>query len=568
MSETSLKSPVKKIFKSYKTSLIYLGIFTATINILMLTPPLYMLQVYDGVMRSRSTETLFMLTLIVLWLFLIMALLEFVRSRMMIRLSAKLDETMAPIIYTAALSRAVKQPGSGSTQPISDLLSIRQFMSSPGAFAFFDAPWTVVYLAIMFVFHSWFGWFAIMAMTVLIILAIANELATKKLNEKSNMSHFQATQLMAEQLKGADVIKAMGMEANMLKVWSEKNQIHLQANSYAADKTSIWQQSAKSMRLVFQSLILGLGAYLAINNEITTGMLIAGTILMGRALAPIDQMIGAWKGYTNAKSAMLRLDQLIENNPVDENHMQLPAPKGKLSVESVSVVPPGASKMSLTNVSFKLEAGEILGVIGASGAGKSSLAKMLVSIWPQMTGVVRLDESDILNWNRAELGAYIGYLPQDVELFNGTVAQNIARFGEIDSNKVVQAATLAGVHELCLGLDKGYDTPIGDGGVALSGGQRQRIGLARALYGLPKLVVLDEPDANLDEAGELALLKVILYLKQVQSTVIIISHRPNMLNVVQKLLVLTNGYVKAFGPRDQVIEALKAPQPNAQNGGA
>jgi ATP-binding cassette subfamily C protein EexD len=515
-------------------------------------------------MMSRSNETLLMLTLIVVWLFLVMGLLEYTRSGLMIRMGSQLDAKLNRRLYGAMVDYALAKPGQGTAQPMSDLTAVRQFLTGNGLFAFFDAPWMPIYIAVLFLFHPMFGWFAIGAAIILVILAVLNERSTKDLLAEANSESIKANQAAAIQLRSVEVLHAMGMLPALRDRWLSKHLKFLKFQSDASDKAAIWANLSKSLRLLFQSLILGLGAYLAVKNEITSGMLIAGSIIMGRALAPIDQMIATWKQFGSARSAYNRLDKLLEAHPEKAKVMSLPAPKGAVSVEGVVLVPPGAKHPSLINVSFAIGAGEVLGVIGPSAAGKSSLARALMGVWPLANGKVRLDGADLMHYNREELGPYVGYLPQDVELFEGTIAENIARFGEVDADRVVQAAQLAGVHDMILRLPGGYNTLLGNGGVALSGGQRQRIGLARAMYGNPRFVVLDEPNSNLDDAGERALVQAVLNFKQMGTTVVLITHRPGILGVTDKILLLVEGQVKAFGPRDDVLRALQQPQQPTQ----
>ena len=565
-------SELTSVIGSFKHAFLYIGLFSFVINLLMLVPPLYMLQVYDRVMMSRSNETLFMLTAIVVWLFLVMGLLEYVRSGLMIRLGSQLDAKLNRRLYGAMVDYALAKPGQGSAQAMSDLTNVRQFLTGNGLFAFFDAPWMPIYIAVLFMFHPVFGWFAVFAGAVLVVIAIFNERATKAPLAEANSLSIQSNQAVATQLRSVEVLHAMGMLGSLRERWLGKHLKFLGRQSDASDKAAVWANLAKSLRLLFQSLILGLGAYLAVQNEITSGMLIAGSIIMGRALAPIDQMIATWKQFGGARSAYERLEGLLAEFPDKKDPMSLPAPKGNISVEAAYLFPPGSKQQSLVNISFAVNAGEVLGVIGPSAAGKSSLARALMGVWPLASGKVRLDGADLNHYNRNELGPHIGYLPQDIELFEGTIAENIARFGEVDPEKVVQAAQLAGVHDMILRLPNGYNSPLGAGGIALSGGQRQRVGLARAMYGNPRFVVLDEPNSNLDDAGERALVQAVLNFKQMGTTVILITHRPGILGVTDKILLLVEGQVRAFGPRDDVLRALQnqpaapAAAPTTNNG--
>lgn len=554
------QSPLKLVVTDFKKVFIYIGIFSFIINLLMLTPSVYMLQVYDRVMMSRSNETLVMLTLIVVWLFLVMGLLEYVRSGLMIRLGSQMDAKLNKRLYAAMVNYAIAKPGQATAQPMSDLTNVRQFMTGNGLFAFFDAPWMPIYIGILFLFHPLFGWFAIVAALILIAVAFINERVTKTPLSEASSASIQSNQTISTQLRSVEVLHAMGMLNRLRERWLGQHLKFLRLQSDASDKAAVWSNLSKSLRLLFQSLILGLGAYLAVQNEITAGMLIAGSIIMGRALAPIDQMIATWKQFGGARAAYTRLDALLSDFPETNKHMSLPAPQGAIAVEAVSLVPPGAQQPSLHNLSFSLTPGETLGVIGPSAAGKSSLARALMGVWPLASGKVRLDGADLNHYNRDELGPHIGYLPQDVELFEGTIAENIARFGEVDADKVVQAAQMAGVHEMILRLPGGYNTQLGSGGITLSGGQRQRVGLARAIYGKPKLVVLDEPNANLDDAGERALVQAVLNFKKMGATVVLITHRSGILGVTDRILLLVEGQVRAFGARDEVLRALQGAQ--------
>ncbi|WP_168409568.1 type I secretion system permease/ATPase [Erwinia amylovora] len=542
------------------------GIFTAFINLLMLVPSVYMLQVYDRVLPSRNEITLLMLTLIMLGLFGMMSLLEYVRSMVVIRIGSQLDMRLNTRVYTAAYEANLKNGSSDAGQMLNDLTILRQFLTGNALFAFFDAPWFPIYLLMIFLFNPWLGLFALVGALLLIALAIINEIASKKpLAEASKLSILSGNSASTN-LRNAEVIEALGMLPNLKRRWFSLHQRFLNSQRIASERAARVASVTRFVRMSLQSLVLGLGGWLAIDGHMTPGMMIAGSILMGRALAPIEQVITVWKSYSAARHSYGRLVQLLDTHPQRGTGMSLPRPEGVISVEGVTATPPGsAGDAVLHNVSFAIQPGEVLGIIGPSASGKSTLARLLVGIWPVSEGIVRLDNADIYQWNKDELGPYIGYLPQDIELFAGTIAENIARFNEIDSEKVIEAARLAGVHEMILRFPKGYDSVLGNGGAGLSGGQKQRIGLARALYGDPSLVILDEPNANLDDAGEKALNQAILFLKQRNKTVILITHRTHLLSMTTRLLLLVNGNVNAFGPTQQVLQALakakKAPVP-------
>lgn len=553
-------SELKKSLLSAKKSFIMVGLFSMFINILMLVPPLYMLQLYDRVLGSRSQDTLIMLTLIVVVLFITMGLLEVVRSRVLVRVGNKLDSMLSQRIFDSLFELERKAPGRSSSMPLNDLTQVRQFMTGNGLFAFFDAPWMPIYIIVLFIFHPAFGFFAIFAAIVLVGITIANEYSTKdKLAEANNLSR-ASTIYVDSNIRNAEVVNAMGMRNNISKVWADKYYGFLNAQNIASDSAGVWSNLSKSLRVMFQSLILGLGAYLAINMEVTPGMMIAASIIMGRALAPLDLIIGSWKGFSSARSSYERIEGLLNDFPKDKEYMQLPAPKGEITLENVVVIPPSGTVPSLKGISMKIEKGDVVGIIGPSAAGKSSLARVMLGLWPLSNGVARIDKADISQWDREDLGKYVGYLPQDIELFEGTVSQNIARFGEVEPEKVVEAATKAGVHEMILKLPEGYDTKIGPGGASLSGGQRQRIGLARALYNNPVLVVLDEPNSNLDDVGEAALVEAIKTLRAGGTTVVIITHRTNVLQATNKLALINNGVLELYGNTNDVLNAIAQKQ--------
>jgi ATP-binding cassette subfamily C protein EexD len=557
------KSELKEAILASKKSFLIVGFFSMFINILMLVPPLYMLQLYDRVLTSRSEDTLIMLTSIVVVLFITMALLEIVRSKILVRVGNKIDSILSERIFTTLFDLANKSPGKASSMPLSDLTSIRQFMTGNGLFAFFDAPWIPIYIAVLFMFHPVFGYFAIFAAIVLICFTIINEYSTKEKLAEANKLNRASTIYVDSNIRNAEVINAMGMKNNIKHIWQQKYFGFLNAQNDASNKAGIWSNISKSTRMLFQSLMLGIGGYLAIKMEVSPGMMIAGSIILGRALAPLDLIINSWKGFSNARTSYQRLDALLKDFPKDKEYMQLPDPTGEILLEQVVVVPPNAKQPSIKGISMLINKGDVVGIIGSSAAGKSSLARVILGLWPLHAGKARLDKADISQWDKVELGKHIGYLPQDIELFDGTVSQNIARFTEVDSKKVVEAAQKAGVHEMILRLPDGYDTLIGSGGSSLSGGQRQRIGFARAIYDNPVLVVLDEPNSNLDEQGEVALIKAIQQLKQTQTTVIIITHRPSILQVTNKLAVIKMGTLESYGNTNEVLAKAKQAQQQA-----
>jgi len=558
MNKQREKSELSQVLGRTKGAFISVGIFSLFINLLMLTSPLYMLQLYDRVLASRSESTLLMLTLLMIFFFIVMGTLEFIRSRVLIRVGARLEEGLNQRLFNASMMLSLLNPSQNNSQPLRDLTTLRQYITGNGLFAFFDSPWVPIYLGLLYLFHPYYGIFATVAALILLALTMVNEWTTKSILNKANSESIKSFGRAASHQRNAEVVHAMGMRQNLLQRWLKGHNYFLSLQAEASDRASIWSNVSKSLRVMSQSLMLGLGAYLVIQMELSPGMMIAGSIIMGRALAPLDMLIGSWKGFSEARSAYGRLQNLLSSIPEEKERMSLPAPEGNLQVRGVIAGPPGTKSAIIRGVEFSLAKGETLGVLGPSAAGKSSLARVILGLWPLHAGEVRLDGADITNWSRDELGPHIGYLPQDIELFDGTISENIARFGEIDPEKVIDAAKLAGVHDLILQLPAGYDTVIGQAGGVLSGGQRQRIGLARAVYGNPSLIVLDEPNSNLDELGEQALTAAIMELKRRQITVILITHRATIISVVDRLLVLRNGQVALNGPRDEVLQKLAA----------
>lgn len=547
---------VAKVIEGFKPQYFTVAVLSAIINIIMLVPSLYMLQVYDRVLSSRNESTLLLLTLIIIIAYLVMSGLDYVRSFIAIRISSKVDMLLNARIYSAAFMQNLMARGVNAGQSLQDLATIRQFLSGNSLFAFFDVPWFPVYLLIIFIIHPYLGVFALVGTLIHIALAIWNQSATQKPLAEANAMSVKANQLATNNLRHAEVIESMGMLPNFQNRWFKLHATFIDIQSKVSEKAGLIAVSTKFVRVSLQSLILGFAALLVLDEEITAGMMIVSTILMGRALQPVEQVISTWRGWNNTKSAYARLNELLSANVLKKTSMNLPEPKGNLSIEQITALPPGAKKPTLHTLSFAIQPGDVLGVVGPSGAGKSTLARVIVGIWPAAAGKVRLDSVDIFKWDKAELGPYVGYLPQDIELFSGTVSENIARFGKVDSEKVVNAAKRAGVHEMILYLPDGYDTELGDSGAGLSGGQKQRIGLARAMYNDPTLVVLDEPNANLDDAGEKALLNAIKDLQAAGKTIVLITHKTTTLTATNKLLVLKDGTGQAFGETKQVLKQL------------
>ena len=561
LSENNLKAALK----ACKSSFLSVGFFSFFVNTLMLVPTFYMIQISGRVVPSSSTSTLLMLTVILTLLLATMGSLEWVRSRVMVRISNRLDVMLSRDVYRASFKRALNSGGGDATaQSLNDLTALRQFFTGNGLFAFFDAPWFPIYTLVMFLFHPWFGYMTLACGAVLTVLAFVNHRLTANALANANKENVASNMVTTKTLRNAEVIESMGMLETLMNRWAKRQRRIMLLQSEASDKGGIVTTISKTFRTWSQSIMLGIGAYLVITHEINPGLLMAGSLLLGRALAPIDQMIGSWKGFVAAKVQYDRLSKVMDDLNKEPERMPLPAPEGHIQVENLVVAPPGAKAPVIRNISFAAPAGSIVGIVGPSAAGKSTLVRAIMGIWPPQHGVVRLDGADFHSWDKHALGPYVGYLPQDIELFEGSISENIARFDKVDPDKVVQAAQMAGVHEMILMLSDGYDTVIGSDGVNLSGGQRQRIGLARAIYGNPRLIVLDEPNSNLDDVGERALGVALQKLKETGATVFIVSHRPNILSRLDRVLVMSAGTISLYGDRDRVIAELAAQQAKGQ----
>ncbi|MDR2317516.1 MULTISPECIES: type I secretion system permease/ATPase [unclassified Pseudomonas] len=551
------RSELADVLFRLRRSFYALAAFSGVINVMMLTPAIYMLQVYDRALVSRNVTTLGMLTLLVVGLFLLMSALEMTRTRVLIRVGNCLDMDLNRRIFSAAFERNLSRAGGNPAQALQDLAQVRQFLTGNGLFAFFDAPWTPIYLVVCYLIHPWLGLVTMIGSLILVGLAYLTEKATQKPLAEANQAAMSSASYANNNLRNAEVIEAMGMLPSIGKRWYQGHLRILQMQTLASDRAALISSTGRFVRITLQSLILGTGALLAIEGKITPGMMIACSILTGRALGPVEQVIASWKQLLGCRLAWGRLNDLLQDYPQRPPSMSLQRPMGMLAVENVIAGAPGTTTSIVRGVSFSLVPGESLGIIGPSASGKSTLARLLVGVWPAQAGKVRLDGADIFTWNKAELGPWLGYLPQDVELFEGTIAENIARFAEVDSDAVIRAARSSGVHDMILHFPQGYDTRLAADGTPLSGGQKQRIALARALYGEPNLVVLDEPNANLDDVGEKALVDALAELKARGATVILISHRPNVLCAVDKILMLRDGAVHMLGSRDEVFAALR-----------
>ncbi|MBM9521118.1 type I secretion system permease/ATPase [Desulforhopalus vacuolatus] len=547
---------MKSLLKKWMRYFVFAGIFSLFINTLNLTFPIYMLAIYDKVLVSRSMPTLITVTIGAMFALLVFACLHFLRSRLLVRAGLAIDRTLSEPVVVEMLKDASRVDSLAYKEGIADINMLRNYFAGSAMFSLFDLPWVPVYIFVIYLMHPLLGWLALGGGVILVILGIFQELLTNTRFSTAKAIETQTNQLVAAGLHNAEVLTGMNMLSGFVAHWKRRQDrvVYLQTNAYRF--SSLLTSISKSFRSAMQVFVYGLAAYLVLQNETTVGIMIAASIIMRQALNPIEQLMSTWKQTVEARGACRRLGGLLDRR-VAPSSMELPEPEGKLDVEAVTLRL--ANRPILQNISFGLEQGELLGLIGSSGAGKSSLCRVLLGIWAGSSGKVRLDGADIFTRDGQSLGKYIGYLPQDVELFAGTISENIARLGVIDSEKVVQAATFAGVHELILRLPQGYDTQIGEGGRNLSGGQRQRIGLARVFYGEPKLVILDEPNSNLDEQGEKALLQALMQLKNKGVTTIMVTHKPALLSFVDKMLILKDGQVAMFGPREVVFQKLMTP---------
>ena len=539
-------------------------ILTMVVNLLMLTPPWYMLQVFDRVLPSQNELTLIALTLVMLFLYAVMAFAEWSRTRLLVRTGVKLDEQLNSRVFNASFEAHLIRYGENSAQPISDLTNLRQFLTGHGLFAILDAPWTPIYVAVLFLLHPLLGWLSIFFSLLLAALSYLGQRRMLAPLDKAMELLSQLQAYVQSKLKNAEIIESLGMLGDLRSRWLSRHQQCLRQHHEAQDVGSRMQAVSKFLRYTQQSLALGAGALLVIQGELSPGAMIAANVLMGRAMAPIDQLVSTWKAYFSARKSYQRLAALLARHPQRDAGSGHAVPTGHLRIEDLVASVPGRAEPILKGLNAEIPAGAVIVVTGPSGSGKTTLARCLVGIWPDLAGTVLLDGVAMRSWNRGELGPFLGYLPQDIELFDGTIAENIARFGKIDPAKVIQAAERAGVHRMVLRLPRGYDTPVGDGGSLLSGGQRQRIGLARALYGDPSVIVLDEPNSNLDDDGEAALLAALQDLKALGRTVILITHRSHIIGVADRLLTLVGGALVHDGPAREYREHSAAlPNPAA-----
>ena len=558
-STAGMRAPaeLRAVIAASRSAVFSAALFSLFLNLLMLVPSLYMLQVYDRVLSTGSVPTLLMLTLITVFLFAVFGGIEWLRSQVMIVASARFDVMLGPVVHDAIFARTLTTGGRvASAQPFEDMDRVRQFITGPGLFALLDAPWVPVYIALMFVFHPWMGAAAIFSIVLLSALTGWTELSTSALLKEANRAGIAANTQTTSHLRNAEAIAAMGMLPRLRERWLAERGKALGAQHHASTRAGLIAALSKTYRLTSQSLILGLGAYLAIRREISPGMVIAGSILLGRALSPIDQLIASWKTLVAARAGYARLSELLVAHPVSAEQMRLPNIRGEYRLDKVTVMPPGARTPVIRELNLIIPAGSQLGIIGPSAAGKSTLLRSLLALHKVGAGSLRLDGAEIAQYSREVLGSSIGYLPQDVELLDGTIAENIARFGDIDAEAVVTAARRAGVHEMIISLPDGYETRV-QGNFTLSAGQRQRVALARALYRDPAVVILDEPNSNLDDVGNAALQAALKEMRGVGSTVILVTHHGSVLGQMDAVLLMVEGRAALHGRPDEVANALQ-----------
>lgn len=549
-------TPALEAFRGLNGLFWSIAIFSAFVNLLMLTGPLYMLQIYDRVLSSRSVETLLALSVLVAALYAIMGVLDYARGRVAARLGATVQSRLDSRVFRATLRRAVlsserSRPSSG----LKDLESVQRLTASPVLFAVFDMPWAPLFIFAIYIFHPWLGHLAVAGGLTLVVVTVLNQMLTRRPEADATSATLQGDAFAEVMRQQAEMIQALGMRSTALGRWQQMRGQALHAQISSSDRVSQFATISKTFRFFLQSAMLGLGAYLVLQGEMSAGAMIAGSILLGRALAPVEQAIGGWPMVQRARQGWTKLNALLQATPEQVSPLPLPRPRSRLDVNQLTAFAPDQQKASLRAVDFRVSPGQALGVIGASAAGKTTLARVLTGIWRPASGSVRLDGATLDHYDPDVLGQYIGYLPQDVVLFDGTVAENIARLAvDPDPEAVVKAAELAGAHEMILSLPQGYDTPVAAGGARLSGGQKQRIGLARAFFGDPALLILDEPNSNLDATGSDALNQAVRQAKDEGKAVIIMAHRPAGIAECDLILILDAGTVRAFGPRDEVLK--------------
>ncbi|OGB18968.1 MAG: peptidase [Burkholderiales bacterium RIFCSPHIGHO2_12_FULL_65_48] len=552
-------SELRAALEALRPYFVRAGWFSLIASLLVLAPSAYMLEVYGRVVNSRSHTTLWMLTLLILGVYVLMELLEWARSEVMRAASVELDERMRGRIFHVIFDANLRRMPGGTQQPLNDFKLVREFLYSPALLGMMESPVSLVMLVLLFLISPVLGWTSIAFACVITLVGWFNERSTKPPLMQANRSAIAAQQYADGSLRNAQVIESMGMLRDIHARWMDKQRDFLNLQAKASESAGGYQAASKFLQTTLSSALLGLGCWLLLHNSLNGGdvMMIMASVFGGRVVAPLVQAVSQWQSVINVRDAWARLDNLLEAVPVRPDGMALPAPRGVLQVEPLMAGAPGNPASILKGVAFALAPGEVLAVVGPSASGKTTLARVLMGLWPAAMGKVRLDGADVFTWDKSELGPHVGYLPQGVELFDGTLAENIARFGEVEMAKVEAAARAVGLHDFILALPQGYDSPVGRDGAMLSGGQRQRVGLARAIYGDPVFVVLDEPNSSLDEEGDAALAGAIRMMKSRGTTFVVMTHRTSVLAVADKMLVLRDGQTQAFGPRDDVLAALQ-----------
>ncbi|WP_408597111.1 type I secretion system permease/ATPase [Limnohabitans sp.] len=562
-----IDAPVRKILMQCRRAFVLAFLLTFVIDLLSITPMLYMMNTMDRVLSSRSGVTLVSLTLLVIAFYVFWSALDWIRSRLMVRLSLRIDWELAADVFDASFRRYVGRKNINVHQLLGDLLALRQFFTGQSALTLMDAPFAVVFIFIGALFHPYLAIFAACASALMIAVSYFSIKITSPILKEANDANTEASRVASSSLRHAETTLALGMLGGVRNRWYEQHRQFLTNQVNASEATGLMGGLSGFLQKALPSLQMALGTFLAMEGLITGGMIMAASMLISKSVSPIQKLIGSWKEIVAARSAYERLNELLGEDRQNQKGMQLPPPQGSLTVTDAVGVPPGHDKAVISDINFALTPGQVLAVVGPSAAGKSSLVKMLMGVWAPAEGKVRLDGVEISEWSHDEVGPLVGYVPQEIEFFEGTVAENIARLGEVDADKVVLAAKLIDMHDIILGFPKGYDTPLGETGFAPSGGQRQRLAIARAIYGMPKYVVMDEPNSNLDELGETALIKCVLALKQNGGTVVITTHRPRLVNIVDMMLVLKGGKQVAFGSSRDMLEAVKRLQVVAGEGG-
>lgn len=553
-------SIIRQALGQSRGAFLVVGAFSLLINILVLASPLYSMQIFDRVLSSRSIDTLILLTVIVIVAIAAMSAIETLRGQVLARIGKWVEHTSGPVVLAAAIDDSIQTRTSSSAEALRDLGNIKNFLSNPSVTAVFDAPWAPIFVLVMYAMHPYFGLLALISALTLLGLTLLTDQTARAPMGKASAAAFKLSHQSELLLRNGDALRGMGMQSSVIERWQRRNEAVLDMTMLAIDRGGVISGFSKFVRLVAQLAVMGLGAFLVIHQEISGGVMIAASILLGRVLAPVELTISGWRSFVTARLSYRRLEQLLRRTPPAEDAMKLPAPTGRVSVERLTYVPAGAGKATLKGISLTLEPGEILAIIGPTAAGKSTLSRVLTGVWRPTGGHVRLDGADLENWHRSgQAKDVLGYLPQDIQLLDGTIRENIARVRDASPEDVVRAAKLAGVHEMILQLPQGYETEIGDGGTTLSGGQRQRIALARAVFGNPRFVVLDEPNANLDAEGEQQLIKTLKQLKFNGCTAIVITHRTNLVTQADKVMVMHDGLPQHFGPTAEVLQKLRNP---------